>query len=263
MNLIIGQNKKTDSARNFAYQVLLSNILQWNLRPGEVIKDSHISELLGISRTPVREALVALRDDKLVTVYSSNKSCVALIDSQLVYEGMYIRSNIESSIAVDICGKLSDVAKSIMKENLSRQRYVAEGNIGSKSFFELDNIFHKIFYDIAGKDFTYRMIKKSCYHLNRMRYYTYQEKINDMEHLYHTHEEIFSCLADNNPVRLKELVTQHVFDNNYGSSQSMPKSLHLLAESRPEYFSVRPEEIIDRPCSIQLGDSTYMAETLL
>lgn len=263
MNLVIAQNTKHESARNFAYQVLLSNILQWNLYPGEIIKDNIISEQLGISRTPVREAMSSLRDDKLISVFSSSKSCVALIDSQLVYEGMYIRSTIESQIAMDICGKLTDLHKGIMRENLERQRYVAEGNLGLKSFFELDNEFHKMFYDISGKEFTYRMMKKSCYHLNRMRYYTYKNNFNDLMHIYKTHVNIFNCLVNNDSDQLKELMTRHVFDITYDGNMYLPKSLEKLSQSFPEYFSVKPELISDQLGSIKFDNDTDLRETLL
>ena len=47
---------KNQSLKQYVYQTLSQNIVRLNLKPGEKLIESEISELLGISRTPIREA---------------------------------------------------------------------------------------------------------------------------------------------------------------------------------------------------------------
>ena len=54
------------SLRQHAYELLREAILQLELKPGRVTSDSELSRLLGMSRTPVREALTLLERDHLV-----------------------------------------------------------------------------------------------------------------------------------------------------------------------------------------------------
>jgi DNA-binding GntR family transcriptional regulator len=54
------------SAQEDAYQKLRTWIVHGPLQPGELLRDAEIAELLGVSRTPVREALIRLTQEGLV-----------------------------------------------------------------------------------------------------------------------------------------------------------------------------------------------------
>lgn len=63
-----GQLRPVDRSllRDRAYRVLRDAIVSGELPPGSVIRDSDLAERVGLSRTPVREALARLTDDGLV-----------------------------------------------------------------------------------------------------------------------------------------------------------------------------------------------------
>src|SRR5690625_3817462 len=66
--------------REEVYDILRDWIMMGELEPGEKLRDQELSELLGISRTPVREALLKLEDDGFVVTKANRWTLVSPID---------------------------------------------------------------------------------------------------------------------------------------------------------------------------------------
>ncbi|MGM8212303.1 GntR family transcriptional regulator [Virgibacillus sp. W0430] len=81
-------NKKKDVKikrtfmRDEAYDILQEWIMLGKLEPGEKLRDQDLSNVLGISRTPIREALLRLEDDGLVVTKANRWTQVAAINLQ-------------------------------------------------------------------------------------------------------------------------------------------------------------------------------------
>src|SRR5262245_38429572 len=73
------------------YRLLRQSIITLRLPPGATIIEKQITDHLGISRTPVRDALRQLADEGLVNVKPQSGTFVALIDRQQLEEGRLIR----------------------------------------------------------------------------------------------------------------------------------------------------------------------------
>ena len=66
----------------------LKNAIQFlDLKPGSVISESQLIEELGVSRTPIREALIRLSDELLIHTYPQRGTYVSKIDLSLAKEG--------------------------------------------------------------------------------------------------------------------------------------------------------------------------------
>ena len=63
-----------------AYRYIEEQIVTMNLRPGDTVPDKAIAETLGISRTPVREAILRLRNERLVESQARRGLFVQAID---------------------------------------------------------------------------------------------------------------------------------------------------------------------------------------
>lgn len=69
MNLLNIERNKTENNKQYIYKVLKESIMNLALAPGETISEIEISEALNVSRTPVREAIVRLSEEKLINVF--------------------------------------------------------------------------------------------------------------------------------------------------------------------------------------------------
>ena len=87
-----------ESGRDYAMRVIRDNIIRLELEPGAAITDRELAAELGLSRTPVREALLDLAKVKIVDIYPQRGSSVAYIDYSLVEEAQFVRSVLELSL---------------------------------------------------------------------------------------------------------------------------------------------------------------------
>src|SRR6478672_13792128 len=91
------------SVRDQTLDTLRRRIISLQLPPGEPLSENELAQELGVSRTPVRESLILLREEGLVQVFPQIGSFVSLVDLARVSEAQFVREAIE-------CASLKDVA---------------------------------------------------------------------------------------------------------------------------------------------------------
>ena len=92
------------SLREQIYGIVRRLILTCEFAPGSVIDEKAIALDLGVSRTPVREAVKKLSDENLVEVQAQAATVVAPIDRKLIHESFLIRRALEvESVGVAAC----------------------------------------------------------------------------------------------------------------------------------------------------------------
>src|SRR5437763_3342513 len=82
-------------ARDQAYAALREAIVSAELAPGERLSENRLAERLGVSRTPVREALARLRDERLVAIVPQLGTFVTRIDPEAVADAQFVRESLE------------------------------------------------------------------------------------------------------------------------------------------------------------------------
>lgn len=87
------------SLRDRAYQSIRSAILEGQLPPGSAISEAERAEALGVSRTPIREALQLLAQEGLVEIYPKRGTLVARLSARDVRESFELREAIETAAA--------------------------------------------------------------------------------------------------------------------------------------------------------------------
>jgi DNA-binding GntR family transcriptional regulator len=150
-------------------RILKSNIISLELAPGSVISENEMASLLGLSRTPVREALIELGKVNIVEIMPQRGSRVLLIDYNLVEESRFLRLVLESAIIRQVCELKEPQDFSELQENLKLQEFYLENPSPSK-LLELDNQFHKELFRLANKMRCYQwMIDGMEIHFDRVR----------------------------------------------------------------------------------------------
>lgn len=102
IKLNISPQESSENARDFSYRVLKENILNLTLEPGGPISENTASQILGISRTPIRNAFSQLAEENLLisnpqlTTYVSYLSSKRLTDSIFMWRVLEIASIKES-----------------------------------------------------------------------------------------------------------------------------------------------------------------------
>jgi DNA-binding GntR family transcriptional regulator len=160
-----------DRRRSIADQIydeLRRMIVQFELKPGEILSEKATAELFNVSRTPVREALMRLAEHGLVTVAPQFGTFVAAIDPDEVRQAQFMREQLEVAVALRLCGTEGlDLSPA---RNLITQQRAALPAGDFAGFTGLDDALHAWLFNTAGMDRLWGAIHAKKAHLDRVRF---------------------------------------------------------------------------------------------
>lgn len=191
------------------FHIIRENILSGTYAPNEELKEKTIGEELGVSRTPVREALRQLELEGLVSIVPNKGAYVVGIsrkDMQDIYE---IRCRLEG-----LCAKWAAVH--ITKEQLDEleeivfraEFHAKKGN--AEQLVELDNQFHETLYQAANSKELQRVLSDFHHYLQRIRKITLTDTNRAMESN-KEHMMIVEALKEHDAKKAEELASSHIF----------------------------------------------------
>ncbi|MCI6885927.1 MAG: GntR family transcriptional regulator [Lachnospiraceae bacterium] len=164
----ISERRPNESGRDYAMRILKDNIINLELEPGMAISDRDLAAQMGLSRTPVREALLDLAKVKIVEIYPQRGSVIAKIDYSLAEEAQFVRYVLEVAVVELVCSCVDDSGIQALEENVGLQEFYLAHPQPAK-MLELDNQFHRLLFQIAGKNQAYEMMNSLTIHFDRIR----------------------------------------------------------------------------------------------
>lgn len=231
--MILINNEKNISENNpqFAYRVLKDNILSLILRPGDAISETELSKLLNISRTPIREALVHLKNEALVDVYPQKGTFVSLLDFTLIEEAEFMRTVLECEVVKLATKSFSNEDLQELEKILEFQRKIAEFSPSAFEFFNLDNKFHEVIFKGCNKSNVWEQTKVISSHLNRIRLLDAMERTS-LELTLHQHEQIFNLIKEKSPAEKVEKVIKEHISSFHTQMEGLFKKYPLFFKNR-------------------------------
>jgi GntR family transcriptional regulator, rspAB operon transcriptional repressor len=159
---------RAGNAAHLIYREVRDDIVSMRRKPGEPIVEREIALARGVSRTPVREALLRLADEDLVEIFPQSGTFVARIPVSALPEAILMRTALEQTTARLAAERADagDVAR--LRELLARQRRVAARRDRDR-FHEADEAFHAAIADAAGHPGIWRFIEQVKIQVDRYR----------------------------------------------------------------------------------------------
>jgi DNA-binding GntR family transcriptional regulator len=134
----------------------------------DAIVSTELAARLGVSRTPVREALARLRDDRLVEIVPQFGTFVSRISVAGVDDAQFLREALECS-AVRLAAERADRGDLLGLEGLlARQEHARDAGDAS-AFFVLDDELHSTLCELSGRPIAWAIVERANGHLNRVR----------------------------------------------------------------------------------------------
>ncbi|QHQ62563.1 FCD domain-containing protein [Anaerocolumna sedimenticola] len=221
---ILERNGK-ETAREYAYRVIKYNIISLDLVPGSMVSENELAEEMGISRTPVREALIELSKLKVVEIYPQRGSFISLIDNQLVDEARFVRLILEQAMVESACD-IADAANFLtLDENLKLQDFYLEHNAKDK-LLQLDNEFHELLFLISNKKFTYDLLGGMMTHFDRVRRLSLSV-IKDSKNI-SDHRSLVNAIRKKDKELARSIITKHLSRYKLDEEE--------LKKQYPDYF---------------------------
>ncbi|GAA3601656.1 GntR family transcriptional regulator [Kineosporia mesophila] len=134
--------------RDRALVALRAAIVDGTLEPGERLVDAELCAWLGVSRTPVREALTHLEKTGLVQIRPGSKTLVAPIDVRAAVEAQAVAAGLHELAAREAVPLVSPAHLATMKTaNTAFAAALAQADVDAA--IAADDAFHRVFVDLA------------------------------------------------------------------------------------------------------------------
>ena len=215
----------SENARSYALRVLLHNIITLELAPGSAVSENELSQILKLSRTPVREALIELSKMGLVDIQPQRGSYIAKIDYELVEESRFMRLVLENAVLALVCEGISPEHEEMLRANMEEEtRHLEAGDY--TRLFELDTDFHRLLFTSVSKARTYGIIHSQMVHFDRLRALSLKSLKPDK--IVEDHENILYAIGRRDSELAEMLMTRHLTRHRVEKSE--------LIKLYPDYF---------------------------
>ena len=196
------------SLRGRVFHKLREDILNGQYEEHEELKEVAISEEMGVSRTPVREALRQLELEGLVQIIPNKGAYVTGITQKDVKDIYMIRSLLEGLCAKWACEHITDEQLEELEENV----YLAKFHAGKghlEQLAQLDNRFHEVLYEGCDSKMLEHLLKDFHQYVLRVRKKTLNNErrgtASNQEH-----EMILEAIKEKNAELAQQLANEHI-----------------------------------------------------
>lgn len=193
------------SQTELAYQYLLEKILSCEYLPGQEISEKMLNEELSFGRTPIREALLALKSQNLVKVYPRRGMRIRPFTRKYINEIYQIRKIIEPTVITQFKGAYSKPALMDMQAEIENLH-----DADNAQFYRKDIRFHMYFIEQTGNDELIGFYENLMVETYRLAMYAASHKRSIREENIPQHAKIIRALITENDDQIAMAVNEHI-----------------------------------------------------
>ena len=196
------------SLTRLAYQRLRDSILSGQLRPGEIYNEMALAQEMGVSRTPVREALLELSSQGLVTFIPRKGVQVNYFDDHDVEEVFELRKLIELAAVEKAVARAGAAELGKLDLAFRRSREAAEKR-DLEAFLQADRHFHNQLVEISGNGRMHAILAnlRDLIHVMSLEAVNRPER---MDEVVGEHTDIVDSLLARDSARAREALSRHL-----------------------------------------------------
>ena len=194
--------KKTTS--EMVYESIKSSIVKGKLSPNQPVFEIELAESLGVSRTPVREALKVLSQEGWVKQKSSNRLIVSPLSKKEVEDLFLIRSYLEAlSVRQAMTNKISSLVTSL-EEIITKMKKEPEEvlNYGKE--------FHEIILEQTGNMYLIKILSENKERIELYRRLSVSKVRERSDYAIKEHIKIFEAIRSNNKIEAEQSMRDHI-----------------------------------------------------
>lgn len=178
------------------------------LKPGDPISEKEVAARYGVSRTPVREAIQRLADERLVEIFPQSGTFVARIPYDDLPEAMVIRKALETASVRLAAEKASRSQLLALATIVEQQREAAEAN-DRGAFHRADEAFHAKIAEVSGFPGIWRQVLQVKVQVDRYRRLTLSQE-GRMAQVIADHERILAGITAGKPAEAEAGMAMHL-----------------------------------------------------
>ena len=225
--------QKTKRRSRIEVYTLLKDAIQYlEFMPGSIIHENELIKKIGVSRTPIREALIRLASEYLVDIYPQRGTYVSTIDFHLAYKVAYMRHILDREVCMTLCRERVSLRDAVDEKLYFMSQAIKRRDV--VGYIKNDNAFHNAIFAVAGHELMWEIISNSRAHYNRMLVLDLKRP-GMLEKSFQEHQDIIETIEQGKEDALADILDRH---HDY---REMPEREHEIRAMFPEYFAHEEE----------------------
>ncbi len=215
------------SASERAYREIRRRILGMDMAPNSPANEARLAVSLGMSRTPVREALTRLSTEGLIDLRARAGTIVSPIRPEAVRTAQFVRETLELRILREAASSSDRKAHFRIGQTIEEQKFaVAQADVDD--FYGADDRMHRLFCELAGREPVWLVISDAKKHMDRVRRLSLREA--DLGELLEDHVQIVDAICAGDEAAARGVMKAHL--------RRVLADLDRMTGKHPEYFEL-------------------------
>lgn len=226
------RDHRTISIADQIFEQLQDEILSGKYKKGEILSEAKLSEELGVSRTPIREAVRRLEQERILDETGRGIVVVGISAEDML--DMYdIRIQLEGQAAARAAKNVTDEQLNEMQEVIDLQKFYTDkpGDVSNKSnnIRDMDSSFHELLYRASGSVVFHDTLSNIHKKIIKFRKASVSDK-SRAEQSYEEHLAILDALRLHEPELARSRTVQHIIN----ARDNIKKRLAMIEEQDSE-----------------------------
>ena len=194
--------------RDVVFNTLRDSILKGELEPGERLMEIHLANKLGVSRTPIREAIRMLEQEGLAVTIPRKGAQVAKMTEKDLQDVLEIRDALDELAALNACKNMTpEYIEELRASMVSFKNAANRGDV--REIVEADEQFHNVIYRAADNPKLMVIIQNLKEQMYRYRYEYVKDNANYAQIL-QEHAEIIAGFEKRDQEYVREIMHAHL-----------------------------------------------------
>jgi DNA-binding GntR family transcriptional regulator len=194
--------------REIVYEELKRQIMVGEIAPGTRMMEVELAEEMGVSRTPVREAIRKLEKEGLVTIEPRRGAYASDISAKDMVDILEVRQDLEGMAAGIAAQKITDEGR-IELENIARKYKDSVDREDIEEIIKNDEAFHKYIVSLSGNKTLIKMVSQVQELALRFRY-IYYEDFSRFKNQPSEHQAIVDAIAGGDVAGARKYAEEHL-----------------------------------------------------
>ena len=201
-------SRESSSLSEAAYSRIRSMIITLELEPGSLISESALMSTLKMGRTPIREALRSLANEKLVEVYPRRGMFVSRVDVANLSQLSETRAVLEIK-AAELAATRSTAADQEITKALIKEIKAIKGDLDMPTLIGLDQRIHHHIYQCTHNEFLASALDNYYAHALRI-WFLALDRVEHLADAIIEHRALLEAIASNDPKAASKAMREHV-----------------------------------------------------
>jgi DNA-binding GntR family transcriptional regulator len=224
-----GGRPRAATAAARIYADLRAELVSLQRHPGEAVSEAEIALSYGVSRTPVREAILKLSDEGLLEIFPQSGIFVSRIPLAALPEAIVIRKALEATTA-QMAAQRATASQILNLHSILERQREANAAGDSDAFHQADEMFHATIAEVAGYPGIWTLIQQVKVHVDRYRRLTLPQ-VGRIGRAIGEHEAILDAIEAHDPSAARSAMELHL--------ERLLADISATQSINPEFFDER------------------------